>query len=158
MVTNETRSNDRTEMFTAKALIAGIGGFFLMGSHLPICEARSPPPPPPNKVWISDLKGVTPKTGAFILEWSPEIIPGTQTPYQRYQLPGAGSCKFAPFPGDSIIPAASGTVVITTSVNRVNALCAARYLVSGVRTAPPDAYTSGSVWIYTEKFLVPSTK
>lgn len=85
-------------------------------------------------------------------------MPGTQTPYQRYQLPGAGACKFTAFPGDTLVPAASGTVIITTTVNRVNAVCAAGYLVSGVRTAPPDTYTAGSSWLYTEKFLVPSAK
>ena len=158
MGTNKLQSNERAEIFSTKALMASLAGVFLMGAYLSSSEAKSPPPPPPSKVWVSDLRGVTLKTGTFILQWNPATIPSTQTPYQRYQLPGAGSCKFTPFPGDSIVPAASGTVILTTSVNRVTAVCAAGYLVSGVRTAPPDGYTPGSSWAYTEKFLVPSTK
>jgi len=157
MNTHEIQQKNKQPRY-ARVLAASFLSLFFLGAYLPTASAKSPPPPPPTKVWISDLRGVTATTGAFILEWSPAIIPGTQTPYNRYQLPGAGLCKFTAFPGDSIVPSASGTVIITTSVNRVNAVCPARYLVSGVRTAPPDSYTSGSTWLYTEKFLVPSLK
>lgn len=117
-------------------------------------------PPPPTNVQVTAVQGIDKNFGSFILQWSPAIDAATGKPYVKYGL--SAGCKYE---GMDAGTTAGPTGVsglwqaqVTGTGYRVKVTCScavAPYRYNAISTDGPDAYTPRSIWVNTEKFLIP---
>lgn len=120
-------------------------------------------PAPPTNVTVNKVEGIDKATGAFILEWSPAINAATGKPYPKYLL--SAGCKYEGMDPGTTAGHTGVSGLWQATVNgtgfRVKVTCSCvvtPYRSNAIRTAGPDAYTPGSAWVNTQKFLIPCGK
>jgi hypothetical protein len=117
-------------------------------------------PPPPTQVKVTQVEGIDRAWGAFILEWSPAIDAATGKPYAKYML--SSGCKYEGIePGTQAGPTGVSGLWSTTQTGprfRLKVTCSCvvgPYRYNAMATAGTNPYMPNSIWVNTEKFLIP---